>query len=191
MTGSAALAVIDSAFAEWGDAGIRDTLALGMLGLFLTIGIVALWATFHFIQAKKKELPVAKAPFDKQINCPSCKTSLEMEGMLDSSVFFGAGAIVFDCCHCHDRVYFAPYESHIETGTLGCSPVVDPIPTMSFSYPQGFEMKSNIHDGFLKIQIKEQSWEIPRYGLWNERADIPHPSHAGKTEIPEAPRFSP
>lgn len=111
--------------------------------------------------------------------------------MLDSSVFFCPGAIVFDCSHCHDRVYFAPYERYVETGTLACSPVVDPIPTTSFSYPQGFEMTSNIHDGVLKIQIKEQSWEIPTYGLWNVRADTLRPAPAGMKEIPEPARFSP
>ena len=90
--------------------------------------------------------------------------------MLNGAAFFGPGAIVFDCCHCHDRIYFALYEDNVEVGILGCSPVADPIPVETYAYPEGFDMRSNTHDGILTIEIKEQTWKIPRYGLRNGRA---------------------
>jgi hypothetical protein len=118
--------------------------------------------------------------FKENIQRPSCENFLPIEEMLDAAVFFGPGVIVFDCPHCRSRVYFAPYENHIEIGTLGCSPVVDPIPHNKFSYPAGFKMTSDIRDGILNIQIQGRRWAIPRYGLWNERTDIPCPSPAAK-----------
>lgn len=123
-------------------------------------------------------------PFSTSIKCPRCHGNLEIEEMLNSAVFFSPGAIVFDCDHCHDRVYFSPYEDCIETGTLACSPVVDTIPYEKFGYRNGFEMESEIRDGILRIHIKENCWAIPRYGLWNERPDIPCPN---KPLNPDAP----
>ena len=144
-----------------------------------------------FLLVRKESSVALRAPLHKDILCPSCKSSLHIEGMLDAAVFWGPGAIVFDCSYCHDRVYFSPYESHIETGILGCSPVLDPIPLEDFSYPSDFDMTSNIQEGILKIKIKEQSWIIPRYGLWNERTDIPCPSPAAKKVAPHAERSLP
>ncbi|WP_263773024.1 hypothetical protein [Propionivibrio soli] len=80
--------------------------------------------------------------------------------MLDTSVFFAPGAIVFDCPNCHDRPYFAPYETFIETGSLAAAPVVDPIPKAKFGYPVGFNMTSSVDDGVLTISIGERSWSI-------------------------------
>lgn len=92
--------------------------------------------------------------------CPVCHGLLSIEQMLDTSVFFAPGAIVFDCPHCRDRVYFCPYDAFIETGTLGTAPVVDPIPRERFAYPQGFDMKSNIENGVLTVTVGERSWSI-------------------------------
>lgn len=129
---------------------------------------------------------VLSAPTCTDIRCPSCKAQLLIKGMLDKAVFFGSGAIVFDCNHCHDRVYFAPNEDNVEVGMLGCSPVIDPIPLESYAYPQGFEMSSNIQDGVMMIAIKEKIWKIPRYGLWNEGSDIPCP----KNLLAQKPQFT-
>ena len=156
-----------------------------MAAALLILGF-AVWGLSSFLCARKEDSVALAAPLHKDILCPYCKSSLRIEGMLDAAVFWGPGAVVFDCSYCRDRVYFSPYESHIETGTLGCSPVLDPIPLEDFSYPRDFDMTSNIQDGILKIKIKEQSWVIPRYGLWNERKDIPCPSPAAKKVAPHA-----
>jgi len=129
---------------------------------FLLIAIVVLWWTFRLAN---KAQPAKNELLENRVRCPSCKAPLEIEEMLDAAVFFGGSAIIFDCGHCHDRVYFAPYENHIETGTLSCSPVVDPIPHEKFSYSSDFEMTSNVQDGVLKIEIKKRSWKIRKYGL--------------------------
>jgi hypothetical protein len=157
-----------------------------MIDGLLVLGIISVWGLCRFMQTRKEIPTASSAPILKDIQCPSCKAPLHIEGMLDRSVFFAPGAIVFDCNHCYDRVYFAPYEDNIEVGMLGCSPVVDPIPLESYTYPQNFDMKSNIQDGILSIGIKERSWKIPRYGLWNQRADIPSPNPVAKRDAPTA-----
>jgi len=159
-----------------------------MINALLLLGILSLLGLWHFIRTKKAMRTASRSQTKKDTQCPSCNVLLHIEEMLDNAVFFGPGAIVFDCCHCHDRVYFAPYEDNIEMGRLGCSPLVDTIPLHSSAYPLDFDMKSNIQDGILKIKIKERSWKIPQYGLWNERKDIPLPKPAVKSDAPPAAR---
>lgn len=161
---------------------IVGALVLGVVGVFAVLGLC------HFMRPRKTTRTALSAPIHADIQCPSCKAVLLIEEMLDCAVFFGPGAIVFDCCRCRDRVYFAPYEDNIEMGMLGCSPVVDPIPLVSCAYPLNFDMKSHIQDGILSIEIKDRSWKIPRYGLWNEREDIPRPNPAVKRDAPQAAR---
>ena len=154
--------------------------------------MVALIVAFNLMSAPRKERQKAAAlPSDCNMKCPACNCSLHIEGMLDAAVFFAPGAIVFDCWQCHDRVYFAPYERHVEIGILGCSPVIDPIPCNDYLYPKGFDMVSNILEGILHIQIGARSWAIPRYGLWNERSDVQCPNPAVKRDAPQAARPSP
>lgn len=149
----------------------------------LLILVVAVWVVFHYFFSANKANPVKVALLGTTLlRCPDCKEPLKIDEMLNASVFWGGGAIVFDCKHCHDRVYFAPYDDYIETGVLGCAPIIDAIPYEKFAYPSGFNMTSNIHDEILKIQIEENSWEIPRYGLWNERAGIPNPNNSVKRD---------
>lgn len=159
-----------------------------MIDGLLVLGVVFVLGLYYFNRPETKTPTVSSAPTRTDIRCPSCKAQLLIEGMLDRAVFFGPGAIVFDCSHCHDRIYFAAYEDNVEVGTLGCSPVIDPIPLESYAYPQGFEMSSNIQDGVMTIEIKEKTWKIPRYGLWNERTDIPCPNPAVKRDAPQAAR---
>jgi hypothetical protein len=135
-----------------------------MLSIFL-IGAIVLSGMFYFLRAKK-QMPYASAvPLETNIKCPSCKVPLQIEGMLDTAVFFGPGTIVFDCSHCHDRVYFSPYEDHIETGTLGCSPVVDAIPYEKFSYPPSFDMASNTQDGW-NFECSNQRTVLGNTEVW-------------------------
>lgn len=159
-----------------------------MADAFLMLGILSALGLYHFTLTKKSNSASSSSTNKIDTRCPSCKAPLHIEEMLDSAVFFAPGAIVFDCSYCHDRVYFALYEDNIEMGMLGCSPVVDPIPLESYAYPLGFDMKSNIQDGILKIEVKERSWKIPRYGLWNEREDISRPNPAVKRDTPQAAR---
>src|SRR5690606_29898721 len=115
------------------------------------LGVVVIFGLCYFNRPEKKAPIAPSTPVRTDTQCPSCKGPLLIEEMLDGAVFFGPGAIVFDCSHCHDRIYFAPYEDNLEVGVLGCSPVVDPIPLESYAYPAGFEMKSNTEDGILTI----------------------------------------
>jgi hypothetical protein len=135
--------------------------------IFLILAVVLLGFINYLLDSKKNESPEMALLDASLLRCPACKNLLEIPEMLNASVFWGAGAIVFDCKHCADRVYFAPYEDWIETGKLGCSPVVDTIPCEKFAYSGGFEMTSSKEDGFLKITIAEDKWEIPKYGSNN------------------------
>ncbi len=157
-----------------------------MIDGLLALGIVFVFGLYYLNRPETKIPTFSSGPTRTDIRCPSCKAQLLFEGMLDRAVFFGPGAIVFDCNHCHDRIYFAPYEGSVEIGTLGCSPVVDPIPFESYAYPQDFEMSSNIQDGVMTIVIKERTWKIPRYGLSDGSSDIPCSS--GTKEVPPASR---
>ena len=134
---------------------------------FLILVFVFLGFINYLINSKKNVSPEMAVLDASLLRCPACKNLLEVPEMLNASVFWGAGAIVFDCKHCHDRVYFAPYEEWIETGRLGSSPVIDAIPCEKFAYSRGFEIASSKVDGFLKITIAEDKWEIPKYGLNN------------------------
>ena len=135
------------------------------------LSLVIIWGLLTFLTFIYKRIvpPQHKnkleLPLSNEIKCPTCHCPLEIVEMLNAAVFFGPGAIVFDCKNCHDRVYFSPYEDFIETGVLGCSPVVDAIPVEKFSYPNGFDMTSSTQNGILEIKINEHSWAIPRYGL--------------------------
>ncbi len=151
-----------------------------MIAALLVLGIISAWGVYHFLKTGKKTPTAPFVPTCTDIRCPSCNALLHIEGMLDSAIFFVAGAIVFDCSDCHDRVYFAPYDDNIEVGTLGCSPVVDTMPHECYAYPPFFEMKSSIQDGILNIEIKDKSWKIPLYGLWNKKAGISCPKPAVK-----------
>lgn len=105
----------------------------------------------------------ARSALSDEVSCPMCGGRLSIDGMLDASVFNVPGAIAFDCSHCHDRVYFAPYEDFIETGLLGSSPVEDIFPQGKFSYPTGFDMRHELNKGVLTVTINEKKWDIPRY----------------------------
>lgn len=159
-----------------------------MIDGLLVLGVVFVLGLYYFNRHETKAPTVSSTPTRTDIRCPSCQAQLLIEGMLDKAVFFDPGAIIFDCSHCHNRIYFAPYEDNVEVGKLGCSPVVDPIPHESYAYPQGFGMRSNIQDGVLTIEIKEKTWKIPSYRLWNERADIPCPNPAVKRDAPNPVR---
>ena len=92
--------------------------------------------------------------------CARCKGNLKIEEMLDAAYCFCSGAIVFDCKHCNDRVYFCPYETFIETGTLAAAPVINTIPFCKYEYPIDFDMLSDIKEGVLNINIGANSWHI-------------------------------
>lgn len=154
------------------------TVLIIIVSLIWLLSVVLKKLTAH------SHLPVPETSLSTSVKCPRCEVSLDIEEMLNGAVFFSPGAIVFDCKQCHDRVYFSPYEDFMETGTLACSPVVDAIPYEKFGYPTGFEMESNIEDGILRISIKEKRWAIPRYGLWNERSNIPRPNNPLNTDTP-------
>jgi hypothetical protein len=153
-----------------------------MMGFMFTLGVIALSAYVYLSSQRRTHTKSEiSSVFDKNIKCPSCASALEMDKMLDAAVFYVPGAIVFDCMHCHDRIYFAPFDAHIEIGVLGCSPVVDPLPIGSFSYSEEANPVCKENDGILKVHMNTRTWCIPRYGLWNERTDIPKPADAGKT----------
>ena len=96
------------------------------------------------------------------ITCPTCHGALTIEGMLDASVSFGPGAIIFDCPNCRDRVYFSPYETFVETGVLAAAPVLNAIPLEEFGYPKNFDMGSSFENDVLTRRIGDRSWRIPR-----------------------------
>jgi hypothetical protein len=126
--------------------------------IFLLLLIIAglFWRTIQ--KAKTEQLNL-----EESVKCPTCRKILTIEEMLDNALYYGAGAIVFNCEKCNDQAYFWPHESHIEIGRLACSPVIDPIPYGNAAYTVGFEMQSSIQDNILSIQIEKNCWEITKY----------------------------
>lgn len=157
-----------------------------MVGFLLALGIIALSGYAYFSSQRTPIKTETLTVFEKDIKCPVCASSLQMDKMLDSAVFYAPGAIVFDCQHCHDRIYFAPFDAYIEIGVLGCSPVVDPLPIASYSYSDDASPVCKTNDGILEIRMNARTWCIPRYGLWNERTDIPKPADAGESIVRHA-----
>jgi hypothetical protein len=138
----------------------------------LLLSLILLWLIWRAFLFLKKE-PGNKPRNPKsnpEIVCPTCRANLSIEKMLDASVCFEPGAIVFDCPHCNDRIYFSPYENHIEIGKLGCSPVLDPIPFANSDYPENFKMKSEIKNGVLQIQVAGKEWRVPSVKIFLEES---------------------
>lgn len=156
---------------------------LGHTMVGVSVLLMILFLVFlHLISDPIEKLQKTKPPpSDNNMKCPTCNCILYIEEMLDAAVFFEPGAIVFDCWQCHDRVYFAPYENHVEMGILACSPVIDPIPCNDYLYPTNFDMISNIQEEILHIHIGTRSWEIPLYSRWikNRNISYPNPSLQG------------
>lgn len=138
----------------------------------LFLSLILLWLVLRaFLFLKKEAGNKLESPkLNPEIVCPTCSADLSIEKMLDASVCFEPGAIVFDCPHCKDRVYFSPYEKHIEIGRLGCSPVLDLIPFANSDYPENFKMKSEIKNGVLQIQVAEKVWRIPSVKIFLEES---------------------
>lgn len=88
--------------------------------------------------------------------------------MLDAAIFFDPSAVVFDCPHCKDRVYFAPFDKRIDVGVLGASPVLNPLPIMSYTYPTEALATFEIEGEALKAQIGSQEWAIPNLDTWRK-----------------------
>lgn len=153
-----------------------------MLELVFILVVVGAITYAHVSSRRASAKTDAPKVVDINIKCPSCDLSLGMEKMLDAAIFYSPGAIVFDCIHCQDRIYFSPYETHIEVGILGCSPVVDPVPIAEFAYPENASPSCKENDGMLDVQMSGRTWHIPRYGLWNVRADVPKPADSRATK---------
>jgi DNA-directed RNA polymerase subunit RPC12/RpoP len=138
----------------------------------LLLSLILLWLilrAFLFLKEEPKKKP-GNLKLNPEIACPTCSAYLSIEKMLDASVCFEPGAIVFDCPHCNDRIYFSPYENHIEIGRLGCSPVLDPIPFATSDYPENFKMKSEIKNEVLHIQVAEKEWRVPSVKIFLEES---------------------